>query len=321
MTPEEIREIRAILPEALPFMYTPDRESPWLLAARMPVQARVSDLKAGPLAPLLSRPLVRPVVARSGGLLQRGDVAATAEPFGDPAPTPAGLAGQSVAWAQDWRAYVLSFDIWGDRQHHAWSQVSRPGANLVVQVGFPLDHASLFHRYLGKGDRAKFEFDGHPIRTAGTPTMSWARLDICLASGTALIEEVQSDWFRNVREEREWLADRTPRSRELRNLQRYEAALRAAFARDWDRVTLLAVLWLLSTEFGVSTVYMHQPGPGAVLKRIAGTAPPVSIYRKLPRGFGFAPVAEAPAFLEHPLRRRLAALRRRHDALFWRLSL
>ncbi len=322
MTPDQIAEIRAVLPATTGFDYTPDLESPWLLAAQMPPQARIADLRSGPLAPLLSRPLLRSVVANCGdGVLRRADVAATADPFGSLPPTAAGAAGQAAAWAQPWRCHILSFTDWGVDRAQWGAQLSRRGGNLVLQISLPTDHAALFAQYLPQTERKRFESSGHPVRTTGLPTMAWVRLDVCMETGEALIEEVQSDWFRYVRWRLHAAAKRAPRSRSLRNLQLYDAQMRDRYARDWERVALLSALVLLRREFAVRRVFLHQPQTGYVLKRIWGAAPPVSLYTKLPRSFGFALTSEAPAFLERPRHRDLRKLRRTGVPLFWLLEL
>lgn len=79
MKPQTIDMIRQILPETLPFPYYEGRENPWLLAELMPDEtAAVADLRAGPAARLLTRPLVVPVVAACGGRLDRRDLTALA---------------------------------------------------------------------------------------------------------------------------------------------------------------------------------------------------------------------------------------------------
>lgn len=42
-----------------------------------------------------------------------------------------------------------------------------------------------------------FNYCGHPVSRQRN-TLAWARLDLDLNSATALIEEIQSDWIRDV---------------------------------------------------------------------------------------------------------------------------
>lgn len=190
----------------------------------------------------------------------------------------------------------------------------------MLQLGFPSAHAQVFGRHFPRSQRGKYQTALHPVRTTGVPTLAWARLDLDLETGHGLIEEVQSDWLRYVSRETRRMFARGAQERALRTHIAYEQALIAAYAKSWSRVILLAALMLMRDEFGLSTIWMHQPGPGAVLKNISGRTPPHSLYRDLPRRFCFAPTRDAPPFLETPRRRALALLRNRPDPLFWRLS-
>ena len=320
MTPDEIDLIRQVLPERMTYPYYADRESAWLLARRMAGDTCVRELRQGTCARYLDRPLLRPLVAGCGGMLRQADVDALADAGRLPANGlgPAALRALEQAWAGPWHDFELSLASWGTGNEW-WTQTSRRGGNLVLQMGFPSDHAVLMGRYLGQAVRKDFEFDAHPIRTSGRPTLAWARLDIDLDSGTALIEEVQSDWLRLVREEAQWIAQHEPRSRQLRNAQAYDAALRQAYGKLWPRAMLLAALMLLRDELGIGTVYMHMPETGVRLKRIGGLAPPRSLYSALPKSFGFATTCEAPEFLQKKRRRDLSVLAG-CGAVFWRIA-
>ncbi len=335
MLPSEIDFIRQCLPTPLAFPYFDDRESPWLLAHSLTAPARVADLRRGPLGRFLDRPAVRPVVAACGGRLCPSDlrlVAAGGDASG--APTRAATAGLEAAYAHPWHDFELTFADWGlDDPYlgsaYSMSQISRPGGNLVLQMGFPSDHAALMGRYTGRNGRKDFEYARHPIRETGRPTLAWARLDIDLENGVALIEEVQSDWLRYAREEVGVLERLVPRSRELRVARTYDAQLRDRYGRLWPKAVLLAVLRVLVEDLGCRDVWMHQPEPGAILKGIYGRMPPRSLYSKLPKAFGFAPTQDMPALLTQsrkhkPDRARMLKLdrvRRAGEPLFWRLQL
>lgn len=321
MTPEDIDMIRQVLPERMQYPYYVDRESAWLLARHMPKEvADLRSLRQGPLARFLERPILRPLLARCGGRIARRDVEMLAQAGNiGAAPVPAAVAGAlDTICAAPWHDFELSFTRWG-LGGDWWDQTSRKGGNLVLQMGFPSDHARLMGKYAGDRPRKDFEFDLHPIRSEGRPTLAWARLDIDIESGVALIEEVQSDWLRFVREEIEWLEAQNPRARQLRTARQYDAALRAAYGKLWPRAMLLAALILLRDELGLREVYMHQPETGRKLKRIEGLAPPVSLYSALPSRFGFAPVSHAPEFLRKVRRRDLAVLER-EGPVFWHMA-
>lgn len=321
MLPDDLSALWLRLPEERTFNYYADKESPWLLARRMPPAARVAALKRGRCGPLLERPLVAPMVAACGGVLQRADVSAVAcaEDVGAAPLSAAATAGCLAAAAVPWHDFALSFATWriGDNDPHA--QMSRPGGNLVVQLGFSSEHAALMSRHLVPGARKAFEYAAHPIRRQGRPTLAWARVDI--EGDVALIEEVQSDWLRAAVHQVRHASQRAPRSRELRAIAAYERDIAARYGALWPRAMLLATLDVLERECAVRTVYMHQSATGALLKGIRGTQPPRSLYGALPKRFGFEAVREAPPFLRKRWRRALKALARTEAALFWRLDL
>lgn len=322
MKAKEISRIRRMLPETIHFPYYADRESPWLLAQLMARRARVSDLRRSDAAKLLSRPLVKPLVAGCGGELRQRDVIALAyaqETFGFCDLSRAARTQLNDIYGAAWLGFSLTFETWGTHEAAHWAQMSRDGGNLVVQLGFPADHAEIMGRYLGQDTRRKFEDGNHPVRREGAPTLAWARLDIDVDEGVALIEEVQSDWLRNVRWELENL-EQQGRSREVRSTRLYDGYLRARYGRVWSRALMLSVLVVLRDFLGIRDIFMHQPEPGRILKEIDFDAPPVSLYRDLPRQFCFTATDEAPDFLTRVRRHDLSVLRA-SGPLFWRLRI
>ncbi|MEM9343726.1 MAG: hypothetical protein AAGA87_11840 [Pseudomonadota bacterium] len=325
MTPEDIEMIRQVLPEDAAFPYYPDRESPWLLAQGIGAAARVAELKAGPRAALLGRPLVKPVVAASGGVVRQADLLAVAHADRALRLPDAGAGARAAleqVFAGPWQDYRVTLAAWGtgDVCWH-YSQMSRKGGNLVLQLGFPSDHAVILGQLRQRVKRSDYEYTGHPVRRTGRPTLAWVRLDIDLETGTALIEEVQSDWVRWVAEDADYLTRTTPQTREAKNVRAYAAELSRTYAKAWPTVALFAALVMLVDELGVRTIWMHQPAAGAVLKDICGTHPPRSLYTQLPKRFGFCPVREAPPFLLRPRRTALARIGHFKSPLFWKLSL
>ena len=322
MTPEDISFIRQGLPETMPFPYYAGRESAWLLAYGLTSDARVRDVRSGRFGKLLDRPVVKPVVsAAADGLvravaferLARADMSE----FGGRTP---GAPGAEAALAARWFDFTITLDQWGTDDNWAWSQLSRKGGNLVLQLGFPSDHARLVGSTVRRNMRKDCESYWHPVRDTGCPTLAWVRLDIDMEAGEALIEEVQSDWLRYLADEVDHLRKTAPRSRDLRAMERYQAELQAAYARVWPRAAVLAALDIVVRELRCRTVWMHMPDTGAALKHITGTRPPRSLYTDLPRAFCFAQTEDAPSFLERKRRRALSLLRK-NGAIFWRLTL
>ncbi|MEM8663507.1 MAG: hypothetical protein AAGF49_05215 [Pseudomonadota bacterium] len=322
MLPEDVNYTRQNLPRTLPFPYFADRESPWLLMHRMRKEERVSELKASPLARFLDRPMVKPVVAACGGVLKREDVYAAAHAdvsSSDPSLSRAGTAGVLAAFDLPWHDFLLSFETWAPSDELSTSgQMSRAGANLVIQLGFPSDHSALMGKYLQGETRKMFEYCRHPVRQSGRPTLAWARVDI--EGKEALIEEVQTDWLRFAKERARELERLQPRSRHARAMRTYETDLRKRYDKLWPKAILLCTLGLLRDVLRVETVFMHQHQPGLELKHVTCGEPPRSLYTKLPRHFGFEPTQEAPHFLRKARRRKLATLSKGSEPLFWRLS-
>lgn len=322
MTPETIDMIRQCLPEAITMPYFAERESAWLMHRALKRPAAVREVRRTTFGKVLDRPVIKPIVALSGGVLAKDDFAAlAAADVALTSPSQAGVAGLEAAAQDQWFDFLLSFTSWGTTGYWQWNQSSRKGGNLVVQLGFPSQHARLMGRYLGRNIRKEVEYPDHPIREVGCPTLAWARLDVDLDTGVALIEEVQSDWLRNVSDRVRYLQKHASRSRTLRHMERYDRQLREVYARIWPKAMLFAVLHVAVDHLGCSTIWMHTPESGVALKRIAGRAPPRSLYAGLPKAFCFEPVSDAPAFLTRPCRRALSLLENRKQPYFWKLAL
>ncbi len=332
MKPETIDEMSAFLPDFLPFLYFEDRESPWLLNRLLPAPARVAAIRRAPFGKLLERPCVRPVVARCGsGVLDPQHLLAAAEPEAALAPDAvpvrekAARAGLNAALETPLHECSLSFTRWGragDSGDWRWFQTSRAGQNLVVQLNFPETHDAALAWFLGHKARRAFECWSHPVSTSGPITMAWVRIDLDIADGEALIEEVQSDWFRLAR----WTGsgrrslvglDGAVRGR----IREYIAAEMWRYEAIWQEAVLLAALWFIRCRVGIRRIYMHRPATGARLKGIRHTLPPASIYSDLPQRFCFAPTRGAPKFLMRDRGKAVRNLRRKGKPVFWLLDL
>jgi hypothetical protein len=282
--------------EELRVAYFPHRYAAWLLArvAREGTPARA--LKASRHARLLDNGLVREVAARApAGVLTR-------------------RALEQVA-PHRVETYRIDFALWGTPSsrewREGWHQTSRPGVNLVLLLNFPLRHNATYRRRLDP-EGVLPAVDGlHPHAPAPELTLAWARLDVDLASGEALIEEVQSDWIRRI--QGVWsngakLSDASRRDRVVQlyfenerarfdDLERYWLRVLAHHRSWWAEATLFAALWLLVEQLQVRRVYYHTPEGGALRKRIRKRQPPRSLYTELPRRFGFELTSKPPALL------------------------
>lgn len=308
-------EVIACLPhERTLFHYYRDRYGIGLLRhlARAPLP--VAELKRSPFASLAQKPRVKEVLAKLGG-----------EPLSEPL-----LALHDHDSAQT--AFVLTLGTWGSSHERRWryKQTSRRGYNLVLHLNFCNRHDQ-FHRRL-KADDDVFRYWGHP-HSPRRNTLAWARLDFDWHSGTALIEEIQSDWIREVA----WLADAAQRRLErlkdasqptsLLGLQcplgttlDYCRHVLAQYQPIWAEAMLWAALHFLRNELGLRRIFYHTVESGRLLKHIDGTLPPQSLYTDLPRRFCFSRTDEAPAFIANE-RQASAALRKHARTQFQLIEL
>jgi len=228
------------------------------------------------------------------------------------------------------RAYVLTLGLWGwrgvDRRHY---QTSRSGVNLVLQVNFDRAHDRTYQHMARPVSKVDLNYDAHPICKRGRTTMAWVRLDIDLATGQALIEEVQNDWLRGARWARGAAvrAIKNGRSDEViwgigaaKRVKPYCEYVLRHHAHDWAEVALSAAVGFLIDEIGISQIWYHDSDTGARLKRIRWSKPPRSIYTSLPRSFCFERTSQAPAFIVPTAPKDLARRMKRGQETFWRMD-
>ncbi len=255
------------------FVYFPDRYALVRLARFVGNGMAVREVRASALGRMLDRPAVKQVVSRCGGVL-------TAEAL-------------SYAWPGRVDTYSLSFGTW------RVVQTTRKGFNLVVHLDLPKGWDRLVVKDPGE-ERPVLGYHGHP-HAEDALTFAWARVDLDLEHGEALIEEIQSDAARDGRSGVMW----SDSAKVLKRLPR-------SVYDTWADATLAATLEVLELELGIRTVWFHTHDGGRVAKSISGRAPPRSLYTDLPRRFGFVEVDEQPAMIGDLHRRdrnRLAGVR------------
>lgn len=267
----------------------------------------VSDLRQGRLGKLLTKPIFAELLATSGsGKLTATDI----EQF-----WPSHL---DYGYLEP---YVLTLGLWGNSQarHYRHYQVSRPGKNLVLQMNFCNRHNQHYKRCIND-DMDYFKFSGHPVSRQYC-TLAWARIDMDITTGEALIEEIQNDWLRDMahlKDHIQWYANKgyaTARYGDLTlNIADALTYLDDEIKRHqaiWSEAMLSATLKFLYDEIGITQIYYHTPDTGAVLKNIKYSKPPRSIYTKLPKQFCFEQVNEAPTFIanDKQAKRRLKAIK------------
>ncbi|MCM8579165.1 hypothetical protein [Accumulibacter sp.] len=311
-TADEVLE--CLVGERTLYHYYRDRYSIGLLRHLSRRQAlRIAALKQSPYAQLLQKPRVRNILADSGGKeiddmqLARHDYDA------------------------DQTDFVLTLGTWGSelKRETCWKQTSRPGYNLVLQLNFCRRHDRLFQRLGYTGD--SFNYRGHPVSERRN-TLAWARIDLDWQTGTALIEEIQSDWIRRVAWLGERVAGRLKSGQQpadetrycglkcsLQTTQEYCRFALGRYAAIWAEAMLWATIAFVREELGLQRIYYHSEESGRLLKNIRGKLPPRSLYTDLPRKFCFVPTQETPEFL---LRASGVgkAIRRREGLSFFQLT-
>ena len=289
------------------FHYYRDRYSIGLLRQLARVPLSVAELKRTPFASLAQKPRVKMVLAQFGR--DRLTEMHFALHDYDPAQTP----------------FILTLDLWGSdlKRQARYKQTTRLGYNLVLQLNFCKRHDQL---YRGLGEECDvFNDRGHPTSKRRN-TLAWARIDLDFDSGTALIEEIQSDWIRDVA----WLASAAERkfagrpdpdqitrlwglTCPLRTTLDYCRYVLDRYQPIWAEATLWAALHFLRDELGLRRIYYHTMESGQVLKKIDGSLPPSSLYTDLPRRFCFGKTDQPPAFVAQD--RHADAVLKKHPRL------
>ena len=305
------REIIACLPqERTLFHYFKDRYAFYLLGrhCQQVEQAVVGELKKGAARGLLQKPAVQNFLASNGGKNLCGRQVQGYWP-----------AEQGVAV----ETYRLSLGTWGDSGKHSYrsQQTTRKGVNLVLHLNFNSRHDSEFENWTGVSQPQAFNYWGHPVSERCKNTLAWARMDVDFDSNTVLIEEIQTDWIRRVDRATAFI-NRKKSSNELieiygmqvrgNGVLSYQQHVLEVHRKVWAEAMMTASLWFIHEELGLKHVFYHTAETGAALKNIAFAKPPVSMYRELPRKFGFESTEDGPNFVysDTRARRRLKRLKR-----------
>ena len=275
----------------LAYHYFRGRYALGLLADYVESGRTVSAIKSSRWAPLLEKPAVKDVLARSGPRLTRDR-----------------LEGY---WPDEFESYHVTYGHWGATRswERDWHQACRRGWNLVLQLNFTGRHDALFaavESFFG----GTLNNNSHPVPQERR-TLAWARIDYDAAEREALIEEVQSDWIRDAicdlrdadetvyggsgRRFVQWGQRRVPLARAL-HAYRQEIDRHRAI---WAEAVLWAAIDVVRRELGARRVYYHTQESNLYLKAMSpGWMPPRSIYSDLPRRFCFRRVRRGPRFLE-----------------------
>lgn len=302
-------DLRAIdQPGRLLFRYYNDRYAAMLLEDILQPRLPIRDLREGRYSRLLDRPAIKALIAAKGdGFLHRDDLHAL--------------------WLCETQTYVMTFAGWGSEKSRdrRWNQTSRPRRQLVLQLNFSHAHDAEYHRLIPDSRKMHFACRNHPVNLGERITMAWARIDIDLSSGEALIEEVQNDWIRNVGED--LVSARAGRGAyrdpaNLAKLEHYAGSVLAPRAAIWSEAVFAAALQLLTRECGIGRVWYHHFDTGCEIKKLGGKLrrPPRSLYTDLPKRFCFELTDEPPAFILPAQPRWLRRKLERREGRFWRMD-
>lgn len=252
----------------------------------------VAALKNSDYAPLLQKPRIKTILAT----------------LGKNQPTEEYWSGYDYDQKQE--MFVLTLGLWGGekRKEWSWKQTSRFGYNLVLQMNFSSEHDAQYAKL--QTEENPFAMYCHPTSKKRN-TMAWARIDLDLQSNSALIEEIQNDWLREVNDFEKGVARRLKAGSapegdaqiwnvncSLKTAQQYCRFVRERYSPIWDEAMLWATISFLREEIGIRHIFYHSAESGKILKRIKYGQPPRSLYTDLPRRFCFVPTREVPEFLQ-----------------------
>jgi hypothetical protein len=225
--------------------------------------------------------------------------------------------------------FTLTLDLW-DGNENGWSQTSRRGWNLVLQLNFSNQHNSQYQKLVKPTEKQALNSRLHPIysrldNTYFRETQAWARLDIDLNKDECLIEEIQSDWIRDARR---LLADAHrvkkfkrdtfrywPIEGKPDDVIRYCEYLDQHYGNIWAEAMFSAVLDFINSELGLKYIYYPSSQSGSQVKNIHGSKPPKSLYSNLPKSFCFKETGKEPQMLRDDARYK--RLRRKVKDVRW----
>lgn len=310
MTPTEVDFItQTIETEGKAFGYQKDQYAFDLLSLYTENGKDVNAIRNSPFGHLLQKPIVKEVMASKGSRKLN-------ELFCNP------------QWEHQ-KQFYYTIDTWGKYSKHRndnWYQTSRSGINLVLQLNFDFEHNTKYFQYVDpiKSDHP-FIYDYHPVKIGGGFTMAWARMDVDLETGEALIEEIQTDWLREAKDDADSARKHINNSKHKHDWQKNKGSRRMLtyyeehlmeYMKLWDEAVLDASLIFLVNELGCRTIYYHTFETGCLLKGLSASysRPPRSLYTKLPRKFGFRETDVAPTLLK---KEKLLKKRLRDRSLRW----
>lgn len=287
-----LNEIIECLPKGRTlFSYFKDRYALMLLTYYLDNQAqRVSTLKKSPFAKLLQKPSLKPALALAG----QGEL--TTEHL-------------AMIW-DDELHFLLGLTSWGNDKYNTYYQTSRTGYNLVLQLNFSNQHDQAYRRLVKPWYKARFNHSSHPAMQHNDnielfrETLAWARIDLDFDSDEALIEEMQSDWIKEVVSTFQRMKSHKDEidayyeyglDAEPADIIAYFNTVLKPYMNIWEEAMLTATIEFIRNELGIHNIYYHTYETGCALKHCE---PPRSLYTSIPRKFCFQETDEMPSFLQ-----------------------
>ncbi|MEM9879357.1 MAG: hypothetical protein AAF862_08780 [Pseudomonadota bacterium] len=285
MTPETFARVRHKLRVApSTFLYSKGDYAFQLLHRQVGAGASARVLKSSGYRALLHQPRVQGALSGSG-ILDQGDCERAQHK------------GKEHAFPVSWRAWGRARKPAWQRRHH---QMARPGLNLVLQLNLPHAHLRDFRALCGPKHRDPFNHVHHPARRSGDVTLAWARLDLDLGTREALIEELQSDWINNAKDDYAWgcIDDLNYQAPEHRRDLYFKYVLKE-MQQLWAEALLSAALYMLCEILRLRHIYIYDYATGCGFKTGSVKHPvgPVSLYEKLPKAFCMEKREIVPDFL------------------------
>jgi len=277
-----------------------------LLAILLPKQAELHKVKQTRFKRLLDHKTVKPIIAQCGnGILERHHL--------------------ETVWPHLPLPFVLSIGRWGGKQDRAWHQTSRFGENLVLQLNLPLDSQRKFKQWIDPTGHSTLNghWTPHPVQmrennTRFRETLAWSRIDLDFKHNEALIEEIQSDSVRYVRN---WSARYRACFCKRCQLRLQYVFWFESYAKIWSEAMLFASIEFIKNELGINRIFMHTARSGWQVKKMdKDWHAPRSLYSDLPKRFAFKRTWAAPEFLlETKCYQKL--IRKQPDIDFYQLSM
>jgi hypothetical protein len=295
MDKKAVEEIITCLPQGRTlFDYFKDRYAVLLLSYFVEnADKTVAECKRTPYARLLEKPLIKTWLATQGNGIINCQALAT-------------------LWDNPSQKFLLTLTTWGNhKKYDSFYQTARAGLNLVLQLNFSNEHEQQYRRLIRPLWNSIFNpFSSHPIMQRGQrelfrETLAWVRMDIDFATDEVLIEEIQSDWVREVREvakrvlnsdcDQDDLEGEYGINGSFKNVYAYLNEVFEPYARMWDEAALAAAIVFIRNELGIRNIFYYSYKAGAAIKKCD---PPRSLYTELPRKFCFQKTTEMPVFLQ-----------------------